>query len=382
MADPDLSQPFRCSACGAATPLTAVCTWITTEAQLDAFVDETSPPAKCPQCGAPFPDLPAVLAREGWAGVVLANPQRVTVFEADTTVSALLARLNDGGRVDCQLVLAVGRRQQMRKILRAGPKDRFQAVSFTHLGCGDWVNQLESLMVLFDCYLQNDRPLQAFGLLCEACNEIKELVLHPRVFEAMELALAVARTQDLAAEQRSGMEGDFAQVQTLYRGFYAQLSPTAGARYLCFFPRDSDFQPHASINYLVELVAMDRSGCPDFKAAELHATNEPMQALLQDKPTLLEWAMLELFVLGVWAGMPDGIRARLPLLDQTQLRATLMGFSGHWSAVQSHGRYTLYKRYQERSGGRDLVMDFDLPPEGIYLTIDRIESRAPGGSDD
>jgi hypothetical protein len=81
------------------------------------------------------------------------------------------------------------------------------------------------------------------------------------------------------------MEGNFEQVQTLSRGFYAHLSPTTRARYLCFFPGDSDFQPYEPINYLAELVAMDRSGRPDFEAAEMHVTNEPMQAVLQDKPT-------------------------------------------------------------------------------------------------
>ena len=84
--------------------------------------------------------------------------------------------------------------------------------------------------------------------------------------------------------------------------------------------------------------------------------------------------MLELLVLGFWAGMPEEMRARMPSADQVQMKATLSAFNGHWSMVQASGRYQLYKRYQERTGGRDLVMDFNLPPEGIYLTIDRLES--------
>jgi hypothetical protein len=352
-----------------------VCNWITSDAQLHAFVDETTPLAKCPQCGTALQDAPTVVAREGWIGIVLANPQRLTVFEADAAISDLLAGLNGGGRANKEPVVAVGRSRQLRQILRATPEARFNAVSFSFLVCRDWVNQIESLMVLFDCYLQNDLSLQAFGLLCQACNEVKELVLHPRIFEAMELAISVGRQQDLTAEQRSAMEEDFEQMETIYRKFHAQLSPTARTRYLSYFPRDNYFEPYDSINYLVELVAMDRWDCPDFEAAELHVTNDPMQAVLQDKLTLLEWAMLELFVLGVWAGMPDELRAKVPPEDELEIRATLMGFGGHWSLVQGSGRYQLYKWYQERSGGRDLVIDFNLPPEGIYFTIDRLESR-------
>jgi hypothetical protein len=107
-----------------------------------------------------------------------------------------------------------------------------------------------------------------------------------------------------------------------------------------------------------------------------------MQAVLQLQPTLLEWAMVELFVLGVWAGMTDDLRATIPVLDQRDLRAAMTNFGVYWSLVQSSGRYQLYRWYQERSGGRDLVRDFNLPPEGIYLTIDRLESRSSDGPAD
>jgi hypothetical protein len=341
------------------------------------FLDQERESVNCTTCGSPLEvDLPCAVSCERWIGIVLANPQPYPVILAGALVEQILrGRRSDSSTAEAYLIV-VGRSDQLKRILSLTSTQWFNAVRFDRLVGRAWWGELEALRILVDACLKADQAERAYWLIVETVGWANELYLCPDIYRML-CAIAEQSGDRIAPglkERRSAID-DFRRVREILDPMRTPVPDWYERAYLGFFDGDNLFRPEPWEPHLilVEQVRFCHERQPDFEGAERHIDLYPIQAIAQPLPTLLERLMIQMCVIGLTPGIQD-LLSTLDPKDARALQSFKDLFRARWEIITASDRYELYKKYREVSGGRDLVMDFGLSPQGIYFTIDRMES--------
>jgi len=332
-------------------------------------------PTSCPECGISIDAAtPCAIERDGWTGVVLANPVQIDIAKAVEVVGYFLSRLQ-GRRCSELPIIVVGEEEQLRRILRRLPDERFNAVPFTHFISREWENQIENVKIAPDAYMAADKPERGYWMLIEAVGLFNELYVHPMMREPIEMAVLAAgdRIAPKLREPRSAAE-DWERVRKVLEPHVPATPEWFETAYLCFFDDDRYFEGESAI-FASELCRLDSDGGVDFRRSELHLTTTARQAIVRNRVRPVESATLDMLSL-MFVGelQSDGIE--IGDHDDVVMVQTLnAGFRATWDELlRPDDRYQIYKQYQRLTGGKDIRLEWNLPSHGLTFTIDRMES--------
>ncbi len=328
------------------------------------LADELNPKA-CGGCGLKLTlDTPSIVVRRHWIGVVLANPRPIPIELASKVVHTFLSETPDLGLPPDRPVLVTGNDEQLRRVIRSDPDDRFCTVRFDDLTRRNWAQEIVALNVIADAYLEHDLPEQAYWVYESALATFPELYFHRRFFDTLELTALAAgdRIAGGLIEPRSAPD-DLELKRQALEPQRPELPEWLAHTHLCFFEDDRYFdQPVQLWNVRVELLQLDEQETLPFDRAELHLTGVTPQAILPQEPSRLERGVMRiLIVLAVAAA-----RQMLPgdPLDFAWVN-NLTGafFQLDWERMSAAEQAQLKQIYSQYTG-RDLVQDFALDDSG------------------
>jgi hypothetical protein len=344
------------------------------DAQLiDRFLSGPLNPTSCERCGLPVDAAtPCLVDAHGWSGVVLANPEAIGIGKAVEVVDYFVRRVAQ--RREGSPILVVGAEHQMRRMLRRDAGERFNAVPFPHFLCREWENQIEHIKVAADACMAAGQAELAYWWLIEAVGMYNELYLHPMMKEVLELAVLAAgdRIAPNLKEPRTAA-ADFARVQQILEPIVPETPPWFDSAYLCFYDDDHDFKGGPA-TFASELTRIGAHGEVGFDQSELHVTTTTVQAIGRSPVPIVDRAtvgMLTLMLIGELSSQGIPIRES----DRSLIGTIEFGFRLAWDELlRSADRYQIYKRYQQLTGGKDILLEWRLEPHGLILAMDRFES--------